>query len=164
MPGCWFLILQGVDYDAFTYCFAIYRINLIRINSNDWFSLFAKGGVEMKYLLIVLLLLSGCATTVTPMDWSKLPPSDFPKLEIKVIKVTEDQLKERCKNIYYSPFTQPLACSLLYFSANSCLIYTATDNPEIIEHEKGHCQGYDHPNDASIRGGWERWKAKNKGS
>lgn len=104
----------------------------------------------MRFLPLLLLLLAGCAT----IDIHSPPPKDWPKLTVIVQDVPFDVLQRTCgiKN------ETVLACAIPDFDEKKCRIYVWMDTKEIMDHERLHCEGYDHPGENTMRAEWKKWK------
>lgn len=101
-----------------------------------------------------LALLAGCATTI---DMSRPPPADWPKLEVKIARVTDAQARMLCPRnndivISYN------ACTIPAFAYGTCNIYLVTADPDVLAHERMHCLGYDHPGESTLRDAWAAYK------
>lgn len=107
----------------------------------------------MKYLLA--LLLTGCTTLATTIDTSRAPPNDWPQLKVVVVKTDSAEVQRQC---YATTAFVVAGCTTANFLKATCYIYLSTDNAAVIEHEKMHCLGYDHPGESTMRDWWEKWK------
>ena len=110
----------------------------------------------MRYVLI--LLLTGCATKLVDIDYNQPPASDWPALKEVVVYVPE--LDGRCRGLIHSGAQ---GCAVVNFNGKVCVIYLASKDPALLEHERAHCRGYDHAgrvNRANIA--WEHWKAERR--
>lgn len=96
----------------------------------------------MRYL-VALLTLAGCTSmeVAVPIDYSVPPPADWPRLREEIRRVSKDEIPVLCRgdSAHWS------ACARIDFKARVCRIYIAVDHPGLLEHERGHCRGYDHP-------------------
>lgn len=113
----------------------------------------------MKYMRLcafLVLMLAGCMT----MDYGRAPPSDWPQLEVKIIKQDFKQVQRTCRNDFW-PERQANGCAIADFDARICRIYTWTNNRGVIEHERAHCYGYDHRGESGMRDAWESYKFRN---
>lgn len=106
---------------------------------------------------IVMLFLSGCAS----IDYDRGPAADWPALEIRIIKQDFKQVQRTCRNDFW-PAQQVNGCAIFEFAALICHIYTWTDDRRVIEHERAHCAGYDHPGSSAMRDAWARFKSEAK--
>lgn len=99
-------------------------------------------------------------------------PDDFPDLEVRVVKVDAEGIRKHCGA---RPFNWllggTLACPVIDFRAGTCTIYTMSDSAWVLDHERAHCKGFDHPGETAIsdlwkahklherdRALWEQWK------
>jgi hypothetical protein len=112
----------------------------------------------VKFALLALLA-SGC----TIVDMNRPPPADWPELRVIEQRASFLDLQRVC-----NPGT-PLAISLLigviqscawiYFDRGECVIWSTEDaSPEVLEHERAHCAGYDHIAGSTLAEGWTSWK------
>ena len=100
------------------------------------------------------LALSACAG----IDYSKAPPVGWPELDIVVIAQNLKEVQVTCRNDFL-PKVQIRACAQANFSSGICRIFTSNpDNIDLMEHEKAHCRGYDHPYESSIRDGFQSYQ------
>lgn len=106
--------------------------------------------------LLIFLFLAGC-TTVTPLDLNNKPAADWPKLKVTVYHVTKEKMAAACSGAHFEAGT-PVACSLISLSKKTCDIYTTTDEDDVMQHELGHCRGYDHVGSNREHDGWEAYK------
>lgn len=115
--------------------------------------------MKTKISLLTLFFLTGCAT-LTPMDWHRAPPADWPTLAVNIHDVTPAEISAKCANVKYAAGATPKGCALVNFTARVCNIYVVSRDPALLAHESGHCRGFDHPGDATMRNAWERHKAR----
>lgn len=108
-------------------------------------------------LAAVLANLPGCATISDDPA-----PADFPKLTIYERYVSFEVMNDVCRK-YVGAFSAPVACATLNFKARGCDIWLVQGAaPQfVIEHEREHCAGKDHPGESNIRDAWERYKKEN---
>ncbi len=93
------------------------------------------------------------------IDFSRKPPVDWPALEVRVHDVSREQLGRSCPIAAHS-----YGCASLDFCARSCTIFLlngmdAIRRGQVMDHERAHCQGYDHPGSSTMRDGWTSAKA-----
>src|SRR6185503_10386594 len=97
---------------------------------------------------LLLVLLAGCSS----IDHVKV--DGWPALEVVERYVARSELHERCKE-YVTGFAMlPVACAQFDFVNRRCYVWYNADDPPTaatIEHERLHCQGYDHPGEATMR-------------
>lgn len=109
----------------------------------------------MRYLIV--LLLSGCV--MVKMDYSYAPPADWPKLEEKLHYIEAIDFPKFCGKLPL--FKHADGCSVVNFEYEVCYIYLVKKDDELLEHERGHCRGFDHVGQAGVSlRAWERWKAE----
>lgn len=115
----------------------------------------------------LLLLAAACASAPadpTRIDYSSAPPADWPRLLISVHDVAPDVLSLNCPKAV-APGLQRRGCAAIRFCTARCSIFISEKVPahkraEVLEHERAHCQGYDHHGSTSNREAWERAKAR----
>ena len=113
------------------------------------------------WLLVCLVLFLGACTTI---DAHKAPDVDFPTLNIIEHHVGGDVVLQQCYK--YVPLWLkllggiPEGCAEVYFDLNECHIWVRSDfpSPSVLEHERLHCKGYDHPGDDTINKAWLQYK------
>jgi hypothetical protein len=116
-----------------------------------------------KAAAIAVLVLASCATPpperTDQIDFSRPPPADWPELAVDVVHVSRADVAEHCPGLKASS----LGCALVDFCAKRCKTYLAPMNDprysEVLEHERAHCQGFDHPGSSQGRNAWARAKA-----
>jgi hypothetical protein len=112
----------------------------------------------MRTIFLVAILLCGC-TTLRPLDLSITPPDDWPVKDVQIQYLEPGTVPPMCAQ--YANHTN--SCAVVNFRTGVCYIYLTTKSPEVLEHERGHCNGYDHVGDTNrSRKAWEQWKAKNR--
>lgn len=111
----------------------------------------------MRTLLLATVLLSGCAV-LRPIDYNISPPADWPVKEVQITHLEPGAVPPMCAQ--YAGHTN--SCAVVNFRTGVCYIYLTTKSTEVLEHEQGHCKGYDHVGENNrSRNAWERWKANN---
>lgn len=78
---------------------------------------------------------------------------DWPRLEIVEHYAPGHEIRERCAR-YVAYGTVPIACAQFDFDAARCHIWYRADGPlapEVMWHERLHCEGYDHPGETTLR-------------
>ncbi len=76
----------------------------------------------------------------------------WPALRVFEHYVPGHEIRERCAQ-YVAYGKTPLACAEFRFEAGRCDIWYSADAPlarRVIEHERAHCQGYDHPGETTL--------------
>lgn len=104
---------------------------------------------------ILALLLSGC-TVIGP---NQTAPADWPELRVQVEKVGFWDTQRLCGGNLLIPIA---ACAFVNFDHMACVIVTATDDANVMEHEYARCKGRDHIGSTRFRDGWARWKRTGK--
>ena len=111
----------------------------------------------MKALFIIAtLMLSACST----IDAHTPAPSGWPALRIVIV---DDPYADKGIEVYCSPsnlFAYHMACAVPDFAQQTCFIYARSRDKWLIDHEKLHCAGYDHPGGSSIRKIMNYWKSQ----
>lgn len=107
--------------------------------------------------LLLVLLLTGCAQ-LKAIDYSIAPPEDWPLKEIVVTQFDPGTTPPLCAQ--YAGHTR--SCAVINFRTGVCYISLTTNEPEVVEHERAHCRGFDHVGDLNrSRSKWEEWKKAN---
>lgn len=102
----------------------------------------------MRTILLVLLV-SGCAGM--PIDSHTPPPTNWPKLDIQEIRVSDGEVRRVC-----GTFAQ--ACALISFTQGWCRVILRFDAPKsVIEHEYLHCRGFDHIGSDNLKNAFLKW-------
>lgn len=105
---------------------------------------------SLRYaLLAVTFALSACAS----IDTHRVPPADWPQLAVRIVTQELRQVQRTCRNDFW-PQNQVNACAIADFAHRTCYIYTWTDDAAVLEHERAHCAGYDHPGESGMRDAW----------
>lgn len=105
----------------------------------------------MRYLFV--LLLAGCAM-YTKIDYTRPPPADWPKMAEKLMRVSEADVLRLCQDATHGT----KGCARADFGPRVCYLIVADDIA--VEHERGHCAGYDHAGSTATADAWERYKAR----
>jgi hypothetical protein len=90
---------------------------------------------------LLVILASACSFTIGHEKVEGWPP-----LQVVEHYVPHAQMRERCAR-YMGFGTAPIACAEFGLAARRCDIWYSADfppSPEIVEHERLHCAGYDH--------------------
>jgi hypothetical protein len=86
----------------------------------------------------------------------------WPSLEIVEHHVAHNVMRSRC--VKYVGFGMtPIACAEFDLAARRCHVWFSADlppPPSVIEHERLHCQGYDHPGESTMRNILARFNAR----
>jgi len=98
------------------------------------------GGAEViRHALLAACALPGCAA-LAEHDWHERP-SQAPLPPYHLV-VSEADLETACGS---RPWTHVFGCAVRIPSEHVCLVYTrAQPAAWIIEHERKHCEGWDH--------------------
>ena len=114
--------------------------------------------MKRAVIAAALLALTGC----TVVNEHKLPPADWPALEITVERNGFWETQEKCgRNVAEVLLIGPaLGCMWVNFDEMRCRIYLWLD--VVLEHEMLHCQGYDHYGSSDLADYWEQWKKDNQ--
>ena len=110
-------------------------------------------------ILALGTVLSACST----LDLFNPPDTDFPKLEVRE-HAYQDHYDTviACRAIYQKYKMSPpfglVACAEWSFDKNTCDIYYEKGDEYFRQHELGHCKGYDHPGDTTIRDEWNLYR------
>lgn len=114
----------------------------------------------MKAIIIAALLLAGCSTmSETP------PPADWPHM--RVVEHTGLGFWETQKKCYkYLSLPMKLlgsfamGCAEFYFATGECHVYYMGEPSKLVrDHEREHCQGFDHSGSTDVAQSWERYQA-----
>lgn len=91
--------------------------------------------------LVVLAMVASACTMVGHQQ-----VAGWPKMTIVEHYVPEAEMRERCAK-YVGFGMSPQACAEFHFGANRCDLWFSADFPPtraMVEHERLHCEGYDH--------------------
>jgi hypothetical protein len=119
-----------------------------------------------RFAVLFLAALPACSS----MTHSE-SPADWPALVVIERQVSVIDVQKKCFK-YLTPaglalsFGLTMGCAEIDFVARTCTIYTARgeNDPGILEHEREHCAGKDHPGDATLRSAWERYSSALRGT
>jgi hypothetical protein len=116
----------------------------------------------MKYSGAVLLALMLQACTIVGHQQVQ----GWPQLAVVEHYVPELQLRERC--VKYVAFgMSPQACAEFDFAARRCDLWFSADFPptqSMVEHERLHCQGYDHVGMSTMQDILARYRGEDSAS
>ena len=96
---------------------------------------------------LALLMLAGC--TVVGHQRTE----GWPQLKVTEHYVANATMRDKCAK-YVAFGVSPLACAEFNLRAGTCDIWFSADFPPphtVIEHERMHCQGYDHIGGSTMR-------------
>lgn len=114
--------------------------------------------MKRAVIAAAVLALAGC----TVVNEHKLPPKDWPKLEIVIEEHGFWKTQELCnRSVAEVALIGPaLGCMWVNFNEMKCTIYLWLNS--VLEHELLHCKGYDHYLSSELADGWENWKRENR--
>jgi hypothetical protein len=101
----------------------------------------------VKLVAVALLAIAGCAT----IDMHTPPPANWPlKGEPRIVDASWGQVIDCLGGGFSAAVMLPIACTCLYLSPAFSwgAVYTITRDPAVLEHERLHYQGYNHPGDS----------------
>lgn len=96
----------------------------------------------------LLLALAGCST----IDHAPAP-TDWPALKVVERRVSHAQMRDTC-SAFVPWYLSPEACAVIRFNDRVCTITISADFPpsrSVLEHEREHCAGHDHPGETTLR-------------
>jgi hypothetical protein len=102
----------------------------------------------MQFLLLPLLVL---LATEGAIDHERV--EGWPELEIVEHHVPHAVMRSRCAK-YVGFGMAPIACAEFDLAGGRCHVWFSADFPpskSVLEHERLHCQGYDHPGETTMR-------------
>lgn len=101
------------------------------------------------------LLLAGCGAL------NEYPVEGWPTLTVVEHHVAESAMRERCSR-YVSMGMTPMACAEVDLHAARCDIWYGSGTPPayVVEHERMHCQGYDHAGSTTMEEMLRRYRAE----
>jgi hypothetical protein len=115
----------------------------------------------LRFLMVVPMLVS-CAVH-NGIDYGRPPPADWPELKVVVFDMSRAEVEKRCPPKRPGWYTN--GCAKVVWCAKTCEIYmssmmtTGRNYFDVLEHERAHCRGYNHPGETSTSDRWERAKA-----
>jgi len=108
-------------------------------------------------LALFLLFAASCAAISEP------PVEGWPELQIVWHQVSQEEVHGYCA-IRVGPIpvgARILGCATADFDRRECHIYVTEDAAAwVIEHERLHCLGWDHPGENTMRDGWRKWRER----
>jgi hypothetical protein len=78
----------------------------------------------------------------------------WPRLVVVEHYVPHAEMRSRCSRYVVRFGARPLACAQFDFAAGRCDIWYSAElgrRPDLIEHERLHCAGYDHPGEQAMK-------------
>ncbi len=111
------------------------------------------------FIALLLILALGACTLINE---HKLPPKDWPNLEVTVYETGFSETQEKCGwSVLGAVLVGPiLGCAYINFDKMKCDIYLWVNS--VLDHELLHCKGYDHIGSSRLADYWEQWKKENK--
>ena len=109
---------------------------------------------------ILLIALSPAACTVIGSERVE----GWPALQIVEHRVPHHEMRDRCSR-YVGFGSAPQACAEFDFDTARCDIWYSADfppQPFIVEHEREHCQGYEHAGEHHMRAGLQAYLAQKR--
>ena len=111
-----------------------------------------------RSLLVLGATLSvGACTTIDTGE----PVEGWPQLRVVEHYVPDATMRQRCSK-YVAFGMLPLACAEFNFASGECHVWYSANFPpsqSVMEHERLHCQGYEHPGDTTLRDVLARYRA-----
>ena len=117
----------------------------------------------MRYLLILLALtgLSACHTMID--EHSRI--ADWPDLQVRDNVVSFAEVVRRCGKYTSIVSWPPVACAEIHFDTRICNIWRMEDADSfVMEHERAHCNGYQHPGDDTLAQAWKAYQQQAAGA
>ena len=106
--------------------------------------------------VLAVLALSACST----IDYSRRVEG-WPELTVDVRRVTSAEVRDACGK-YSAAFSSAMACSEFFLTEKVCRVWFPNDLPGdtafLEDHERAHCQGFDHPGSDAMKRMLEAWK------
>ena len=113
----------------------------------------------MRWLVALLTAVNILGCTTIDMN-SKI--EDWPNLTVTEHFGTTQEMREACSK-YVGGFETPLACTEWDFDEARTDSYYEENPPQwILDHERLHQKGYDHPNSTYLKKLWEEWKEEHR--
>jgi hypothetical protein len=120
---------------------------------------------KLIYLLVFLSVPAFAQLRSVPIDFSSAPPEDWPKLDERLTELDDLETVRRFCNVRKNfPSTPIKGCAVVSFEYQLCMIYIVKGDQEGLEHERAHCQGYNHVGEnGKTEKAWEQWKSNRTG-
>lgn len=120
--------------------------------------------METTALKTALAFLFSVPMGLVQMDYDHKPPADWPKLDERISYIEPEAVGRFCgvpKNLVH----RVQGCTKIDFYYNLCMIHLANKTPELLQHEREHCLGYDHKGDGGkSASAWKAHKTSGKGT
>ena len=101
-------------------------------------------------------MLASCAT----IDTHTPPPLGWPQLRVEIV---EDPYADKGIESFCgasNPIAYRMGCTVPDFKQGICFVYVRSLHEWLVEHEKMHCAGYDHPDSHAAVKIMNYWKAQ----
>jgi hypothetical protein len=111
--------------------------------------------------IVAAAALSGCASTAPQTSHEKV--AGWPVLRVFEHYVPHVEMQTRCARYVVRYGARPLACAEFNFSEGRCDIWYSRElgaQPDLVQHERLHCAGYDHPGEYEMVRMLENWKRR----
>jgi hypothetical protein len=108
--------------------------------------------------LFSLIVMAGGCSTIDRHE----KVAGWPELRVVEHYVPHDVMRGRCAKYVAFGFL-PEACAEFYFDRGECHVWFDADYPPatyVVEHERLHCAGYDHPGSSGMRETLARYHAR----
>jgi uncharacterized protein YceK len=113
-------------------------------------------GVQMKILMLLVTLLSGCAS----IDYKAGPVPGLEHMTIEEYFIEANQIHGMCMQCGARAYELPLACTCINFARNRAVIWLPRNaSDSTVKHERAHAEGYDHQ-DGELRRRFQAWQAR----
>ena len=120
---------------------------------------FSAGSIPLAVLIPLFSVIAACTT----ID-SHEKVAGWPELKLVEHYVPDQVMRERCSKYMAFGFLAE-ACSEFYFDRGECHVWYSADYrpPQfVVEHERLHCRGYDHPGQTTMRDILVRYEAQKR--
>lgn len=117
------------------------------------------GFIPLLAIPLVAALAAGCTT----IDMHE-KVAGWPELKLVEHYVPDQVMRARCSKYMAFGFLAE-ACSEFYFDRGECHVWYSADYrpPQfVVEHERLHCKGYDHPGETTLRTILTRYEAQQR--
>ena len=109
---------------------------------------------------VVCSLLLAAAAGCTTID-SHVRVEGWPELKVVEHELAYREMHKQCRP-YTGPLLSPLGCVVFYLDAREAHIYVARSLKfrAVLEHERLHAAGYDHPGSTQMKDILAKWQAR----